>query len=120
MSHHPNKNDWMLFGLFGLWWLAAAEEDTFSIEKSFDFYCKWSLLFIANKRAFEAVLKHQVAYYEKFEILKNDQTFCSLFRLIDLVNKNINSPIVLTLFQGSSSLTSCSSSSKVRNMLAST
>jgi len=72
--------------------LAAAEEDTFSIEKSFDFYCKGSLLFIANKRAFEAVLKHQVAYYEKFEILKNDQTFCSLFTdikpVIDYVGNN--------------------------------
>ena len=27
MSHHPNRDDYLLLGLFGLWWLAAAEEE---------------------------------------------------------------------------------------------
>ena len=27
MSHHPNRNDYMLLGLFGLWMLSEAEEE---------------------------------------------------------------------------------------------
>jgi len=72
--------------------LAAAEDNTFSIEKNFDFYCKETLLFIANKRAFESALEHRVAYVQKFTDLQADSSFCSLFTdlqpLISYVGNN--------------------------------
>ena len=27
MSHHPNRNDYLLFGLLGLWWLSEIDEE---------------------------------------------------------------------------------------------
>lgn len=59
--------------------LAAVEDNAFSIERNFDFYCKGQYLFIANKRGFESALEYKAAYSEKYDSLQNDQEFCSLF-----------------------------------------
>ena len=59
--------------------LAATEDNAFSIEKNFDFYCKGALLFIANKRGFESALEHRSAYVQNFADLQADPVFSSLF-----------------------------------------
>lgn len=59
--------------------LAATEDNAFSIEKNFDFYCKGALLFIANKRGFESALGYRAAYIQNFADLQADPAFCSLF-----------------------------------------
>jgi len=63
--------------------LSALEDNAFSIERNFDFYCKGEYLFIANKTAFESALNYKTAYLDKYEFLKNDQVFCSLFTDLD-------------------------------------
>lgn len=72
--------------------LAAAENNGFSIERNFDFYCSGNTLFIANKRAFESVLQHKDAYTQAFGVLQSNRTFSALFTslqpLIDYVGNN--------------------------------
>lgn len=71
--------------------LAALEDNAFSIERNFDFYCKGEYLFIANKTAFETVLSYKAAYSDKYETLKNDQDFCLLFTDLEPLLQHVGS-----------------------------
>ncbi len=59
--------------------LSAAEDNTFSIERSFDFFCKGQYVFIANKRAFESALTHRAPYIQAFTSLQLAPAFSALF-----------------------------------------
>ena len=59
--------------------LSAAEDNTFSIERSFDFFCKGQHIFIANKRAFESALSHRAPYMQAFTSLQLAPAFSALF-----------------------------------------
>lgn len=59
--------------------LSAAEDNSFSIERSFDFYCLNDATFIAAKRAFESMLKHRIEYRRAFTGLMGNPNFSALF-----------------------------------------
>lgn len=59
--------------------LAAVEDNSFSIEKNFDFYVVNNTVFIANKRGFESSMQHREAYIEAFTQLQAAPSFNSLF-----------------------------------------
>lgn len=59
--------------------LSAIEDNGFSIEKNFDFYCIGSSIFIANKRGFESILKYKTSYIQAFTSLQSNPDFSSLF-----------------------------------------
>jgi hypothetical protein len=59
--------------------LSAAEDNGFSIERNFDFYCINSSIFIASKRAFESALTYKAAYAEAFTGLRQNPQFSELF-----------------------------------------
>lgn len=59
--------------------LSAVEDNAFSIEKNFDFYCMGQSLFIANKRGFESALSYKTAYTSAFASLQSAPTFTALF-----------------------------------------
>jgi len=46
--------------------LSTAEDNSFAIEKSFDFYAIEQTIFIVNKRAFESVMEHRASYVQAF------------------------------------------------------
>ncbi|BBQ32689.1 DUF4868 domain-containing protein [Aeromonas caviae] len=59
--------------------LSGVEDNSFAIEKNFDFYVLNSTIFIANKRGFESAMQHRVAYVQAFENLKQTPVFSGLF-----------------------------------------
>jgi len=59
--------------------LSAIENNAFSIERNFDFYCFNSTLFIANKRGFESTLRYNSGYVTAFTSLQTAPAFSSLF-----------------------------------------
>lgn len=63
--------------------LAGSEDNSFAIEKSFDFYIINNTLFIANKRGFESVMRHRQEYVNAFTQLQQSPVFSSLFSDID-------------------------------------
>lgn len=67
--------------------LSALEDNGFSIERNFDFYCYNATVFIASKRAFEAAMEYRTAYTQAFSTLQLNPQFSSLFTdLQPLVN----------------------------------
>ncbi|WP_051110031.1 DUF4868 domain-containing protein [Massilia niastensis] len=67
--------------------LAAAEDNGFSIEKTFDFYCVSNSVFIASKRAFESTMGYRTSYAQAFNGLQQNPQFSSLFtNLQPLIN----------------------------------
>lgn len=72
--------------------LSAAEDNGFSIEKTFDFYAFNTVLFIASKRNFESAMAHRIAYAQAFVALRGTPGFSALFTtlqpLIDYVGTN--------------------------------
>jgi hypothetical protein len=59
--------------------LSAAEENGFTIERNFDFYCVNATIFIARKRAFESAMEYRLAYSQAFNNLQQSSSFSSLF-----------------------------------------
>jgi hypothetical protein len=59
--------------------LSAAEDNGFSIERTFDFYSLNTSVFIASKRAFESAMKHSAAYAQAFVGLRQSPIFSALF-----------------------------------------
>ncbi len=59
--------------------LSAMEDDSFSIERNFDFYAVHDTLLIASKRAFESVLEHRNSYTAAFGTLAATPQFVGLF-----------------------------------------
>jgi Domain of unknown function (DUF4868) len=59
--------------------LAAAEDNGFSIERNFDFFCKGARIFIANKRGFESAMAYRSAYTQAFTGLQQKPSFSALF-----------------------------------------
>ncbi len=59
--------------------LSAVEDNAFSIEKNFDFYCLGDSLFIANKRGFESALAYRAEYNQAFINLQTTPAFSALF-----------------------------------------
>ncbi|MCU8105163.1 DUF4868 domain-containing protein [Shewanella sp. SM101] len=59
--------------------LSGVEDNSFSIEKNFDFYVINNTAFIANKRGFESSIQHKAAYAEVFTRLQQAPVFSSLF-----------------------------------------
>ncbi len=72
--------------------LSAAEDNAFSIERTFDFFCKGALLFIGNKRGFESAMEYRAAYTQAFLGLQQNSSFNGLFTdlqpLISYVGNN--------------------------------
>jgi len=72
--------------------LSAAEDNGFSIERNFDFFCKNALIFIANKRGFESTMAYRDAYTQAFAGLQRNRSFAALFTdlqpLVDFVGNN--------------------------------
>ncbi len=59
--------------------LSIANDAGFSIERSFDFFCKGELIFITNKRSFESLMNYRAAYIQAFADLQQDPSFSALF-----------------------------------------
>lgn len=59
--------------------LSAAEDNSFSIEKTFDFFVHESAIFIARKGAFEAAMEHRASYALAFTTLQGNPSFSGLF-----------------------------------------
>jgi hypothetical protein len=72
--------------------LSAAEENSFAIEKTFDFYAIGAAIFIASKRAFESAMEHRASYIQAFMNLQDNAAFSNLFNdiqpLINYVGTN--------------------------------
>jgi Domain of unknown function (DUF4868) len=72
--------------------LSAAEDNGFSIERNFDFFCKGDLIFIQNKRGFETTMTYRSAYTQAFSGLQQNPSFSALFTdlqpLISYVGSN--------------------------------
>ena len=59
--------------------LSGIQDNSFSIEKSFDFYVINDTAFIANKKGFESVLKYKNEYSQAFNQLQLSPEFSGLF-----------------------------------------
>jgi hypothetical protein len=59
--------------------LSGVEDDSFSIEKNFDFYVINNVAFIANKRGFESSMKYREAFTQAFTQLQENPSFSNLF-----------------------------------------
>ncbi len=59
--------------------LSGVEDNSFSIEKNFDFYVINNTAFIASKRGFESVMQHRTAYVQAFTQLQQAPAFSGLF-----------------------------------------
>ena len=59
--------------------LSGIQDNSFSIEKRFDFYVINDNIFIANKNGFEAAIKHRTQYVQAFLQLQQSTDFRSLF-----------------------------------------
>lgn len=72
--------------------LAAAQDNGFSIERTFDFYSLDDALLIAYKRAFESSMQHRAAYAQAFSGLRHNAAFANIFTnmqpIIDFVGTN--------------------------------
>lgn len=59
--------------------LSAAEDNSFAIEKTFDFYALDTLMFIASKGAFESVMEYRASFAQAFAALQLKPEFSELF-----------------------------------------
>lgn len=59
--------------------LSGIENNSFTIEKNFDFYVINNTLFVANKGGFESVMQYRDAYSEAFTQLQQKPEFSALF-----------------------------------------
>lgn len=59
--------------------LTAAEDNTFAIERGFDFYVHGQNIFIASKRAFESAMEHRASFVQAFITLQASHEFSQLF-----------------------------------------
>jgi len=59
--------------------LTGVQDNSFSIEKSFDFYVINDSLFVANKRGFESTMQHRTEYLQAFSQLQQTPQFSALF-----------------------------------------
>ncbi|WP_017216131.1 DUF4868 domain-containing protein [Pseudoalteromonas sp. NJ631] len=59
--------------------LSGIEDNSFAIEKNFDFYVINDTVFIANKRGFESAMQHRAAYAQAFTQLQQNPAFSGLF-----------------------------------------
>ncbi|UZM12446.1 DUF4868 domain-containing protein [Pseudomonas kielensis] len=75
-TSYPNKFINMVFSNGEL---SAAENNSFSIEKNFDFYCSADTLLISAKRAFESLMQYKEAYTQAFQALQANAEFSNLF-----------------------------------------
>ena len=71
--------------------LSSVEDNSFSIEKNFDFYVLNGAIFISNKRGFESALKHKSSYTQAFLQLQQSQAFNSIFTNIDPIIEYVGS-----------------------------
>lgn len=75
-TSYPNKFINMVFSNGEL---SAAEDNGFTIEKNFDFYCSADTLLITAKRAFESLMQYKEAYTQAFTTLQANVEFSNLF-----------------------------------------
>ena len=75
-TSYPNKFINMIFSNGEL---SAAEDNGFTIEKNFDFYCSADTLLITSKRAFESLMQYKEAYKQAFTVLQTNADFSNLF-----------------------------------------
>ncbi|MBR9856144.1 MAG: DUF4868 domain-containing protein [Gammaproteobacteria bacterium] len=72
--------------------LSGIEDNSFSIEKNFDFYVINNVAFIANKRGFESSMKYREAYSHAFTQLQQNPSFSNLFSdlqpIVDYIGTN--------------------------------
>jgi hypothetical protein len=72
--------------------LSGVADNSFSIEKNFDFYVINNVAFIANKRGFESSMKYREAYSQAFTQLQETPSFSNLFSdlepIVDYVGTN--------------------------------
>lgn len=59
--------------------MSGVEDNSFAIEKNFDFYVINNTVFIANKRGFESAMQHRAAYVQAFTQLQQSPAFSGLF-----------------------------------------
>lgn len=59
--------------------LTGVQDNSFSIEKNFDFYAVDDTIFISNKRGFESIMQHKSAYESAFTQLRASPAFSDLF-----------------------------------------
>jgi hypothetical protein len=59
--------------------LTAAEDNSFAIERGFDFYVHGQNIFIASKRAFESAMEHRASFAQAFVTLQASPEFSQLF-----------------------------------------
>lgn len=59
--------------------LTGVEDNSFSIEKNFDFYVVDGAVFISNKRGFETIMQYKTAYESAFTQLTSSSAFSDLF-----------------------------------------
>lgn len=59
--------------------LSAAEDNTFAIERNFDFFCNGNAIFIANKLSFESTMQYRISYEQAFTSLQTTPSFSALF-----------------------------------------
>jgi hypothetical protein len=71
--------------------LSAAEDNGFSIERNFDFFCKGSLIFIVNKLNFESALEYRTGYTHAFSDLQHNTSFSLLFTDLQPLIKYVGS-----------------------------
>ncbi|MDD9174010.1 DUF4868 domain-containing protein [Aliivibrio sp. S2TY2] len=63
--------------------LTGVENNSFSIEKNFDFYVMNDTAFIANKKGFESAMKYKEEFVKAFDTLQSNPGFSSLFSDLD-------------------------------------
>ncbi len=71
--------------------LTAVEDNSFSIEKTFDFYVYNGSIFVANKRGFESTMQHKTAYKKAFSDLQLNPSFCNLFSDLEPLKNYVGS-----------------------------
>jgi hypothetical protein len=69
--------------------LQLAEDESFRIERSFDFYVINNKIFIYNKRNFESILNYRAAHEDDFSELQAETEFYSLFSDLTELNEYI-------------------------------
>lgn len=69
--------------------LDAAEDNSFSLEKNFDFFASAQNIFIRNKNAFESIMTYKSGFTEAFVALKDDANFSGTFTNMDALNNYI-------------------------------
>lgn len=71
--------------------LTGVEDNSFSIEKNFDFYVVDNAVFISNKRGFESLMQYKSAYKNAFNQLSASQNFSDLFADITPLVEHVGS-----------------------------